>query len=115
MQFRHLSVTSAREAVAGGIVVDSLARNVKTETTHAAANQDYQNIDHSEKNLPRGREPLALVNVQPVHTTKTVTEPTSKQRADQRKEIAEDRNSISNDPSDDPTCECDGNPRPDSG
>jgi hypothetical protein len=105
-----LSIASAREAVAGSIVVDSLARNIETKTTHAATDQDDQNIDNGEENLPRGREPLALVDVQPVDTTKTVTEPTSKQRADQRQEIAEHRNSVSNDPGDDPTGECDGNP-----
>jgi hypothetical protein len=109
-QARRLSVASAREAIAGSIVVDSLARNIETKTAHAATDQDDQNIDNGEENLPRGREPLALVDVQPVHTTKTVTEPTSKQRADQRQKIAEDGNSISNDPGDDPAGECDGNP-----
>lgn len=63
--------------------MDCLARNIKTKTTHAATNQDNQNIQNSEGNLPRRREPLALVDVQPVHTTQTVTEPTSEERADQ--------------------------------
>jgi hypothetical protein len=91
--------------------MDSLARDVKTKTAHATTNQDDQKVHDGEGNLPRRREPLALVDVQPVHTTKTVTEPTSEQGANQTQQIAENGNCIGNDPRNDPASESNTDPR----
>ena len=90
--------------------MNGLTRDVKTKTTHATTNQDDQNVHNSECDLPRRREPLALVDVQPVHTTKTVTEPTSEQGADQTQQIAENGNGIGNDPGNDPASKSNTNP-----
>jgi hypothetical protein len=90
--------------------VNSLARDIKTKTTHAATNQNDTHVDNSEHNLPRRREPSPLVNVQPVDTAKAVTEPTSKKRANQTQQVTKDRNSIGNDPGDNPASEGNGNP-----
>lgn len=91
--------------------MDSLTRDVKAKTAHASTNQDDQKVQNGECDLPRRREPLALVDVQPVHTTKTVTEPTSKQGANKAQQIAENGNGIGNDPGNDPASKSNTNPR----
>lgn len=106
----NLGIASAREAVVGGAIMNSLAGNVKAKTTHATTNQNNDHVHNSECNLPRRGEPLALVDMQPVHTTQTVTEPTSEQRANQTQQITEDGNGIGNDPGDNPASKSDANP-----
>lgn len=106
----NLGITSAREAVVGGVIMNSLAGNVKAKTTHATTNQNNAHVHNSECNLPRRGEPLALVDVQPVHTTKAVTEPTSEQRANETQQITEDGNGIGNDPGNNPASKSNANP-----
>jgi hypothetical protein len=90
--------------------MNSLARDIETKATHASTNQNDTHVDSSEHNLPGRREPSPLVDVQPVHTTKAVTEPTSEKRANQTQQVTEDRNSIGNDPGDHPASQGNGNP-----
>lgn len=105
-----LGIASAREAVVRGVIMNSLAGNVKAKTTDATTNQNNAHVHNSENNLPRRGEPPALVDVQPVHTTKTVTEPTSEQRANQTQQITEDGNGIGNDPGNNPAGKTNANP-----
>lgn len=106
----NLGIASAREAVVRGVVVNSLAGNIKAKTTHTTTDQNNAHVHNSEYNLPRRREPPALVDVQPVHTAKTVTEPTSKQRTNQTQQITEDGNGIGNNPGNNPAGKSNANP-----
>lgn len=82
--------------------MNSLAGNIKAKTTHTTTNQNNAQVHNSESNLPRRREPLALINEQPIHTTQTITEPTREQRANQTQQITEDGNGIGNNPGNNP-------------
>lgn len=106
----YLGIASTRETVAGRVVMDSLARHIKTQATHTTTNQNDAHIHNSECDLARRREPLAFVDMQPVHTAQSVTEPTSEQRADQTEQVTEDGNSIGDDPGNHPASETNGDP-----
>ena len=77
-------------------------RDVETKTTHAATNTHHQDVHDGEADLSWGREPLAIIDVQPVDARKTITEPTGEEGADQTQQVAEHGDRIGNDPGDDP-------------
>lgn len=110
MHILHLRIARAREAVARRVLVDRPTRNVETETTHAATNQDDRHVDNGQANLSWRRKPPAPVNVQPVHATETVTEPTGEERADQTQKIIEHWNGVGDDPGDNPAGQTDRYP-----
>ena len=90
--------------------MDRPTRDVETKTTHAATNKNNHNIQDGESDFPGRRKPLASVDVQPVNTSKTVTEPTSEEGTDQTEEVAEYWDGIGDDPSDNPAAHADGDP-----
>lgn len=90
--------------------MDRFTRDVETKTAHAATNKNNDNIQDGERDFPGRRKPFALVDVQPINTSKTVAEPTSEEGTDQTEKVAKDWNGIGDDPSDDPAADADGHP-----
>lgn len=61
--------------------MDGGARGVETQDTQDQTEQSNANVEHGEGNLLGAGEPLAPVEVEPVDTAETVTEPTSEEGA----------------------------------
>lgn len=90
--------------------MDGGARSIQTKHAQCQAKQSNANVQHRQRDLARRCEPLAIVQVEPVDTTETVAEPTSKESADQTVQVAEDRNGLSDDPSDNPAGNAEAEP-----
>jgi hypothetical protein len=90
--------------------VNRLTRDVKTKPTHATTDQHNAHVESGEEDLARRGEPVAPVHVQPVDTGETVTEPGSEQGANQTQQVAEDGDSVGDNPGNDPAGETDENP-----
>jgi len=82
--------------------VDGSARGIQTKTTQGCTKENNGHVENSKRNLARRGKPLAGIQVQPVNSGQTVAEPAGEQGTDQTVQVAEDGNSLSDNPGHDP-------------
>lgn len=83
----------------------------KTQTAQRDTNSNSKEIQQSERNLLRRREPQTLVHIQPKDATEAVRKPTGEEGGDQAEQVTEHRYRGGNNPRHDPQCEGNTNPR----
>lgn len=103
----------AGEAVAVAIVVDSHSRSVHPEDTQYQTQKGNADVDNEKEDFARTGKPLTVVKVKPVNTGKAVAEPRCEKRADHTVQVTEDRDGLTNDPSNDPENDTKANPETD--
>lgn len=113
-RWSHLSISvGTAEAVAVGVLVDSGARSIQAKNAQRQTEAGNANVEDAEEDLAGRGEPLAAVEVEPVDTGETVAEPGSEKSTDQTVQVTEDRNSLGDDPRNDPASHTKTNPETD--
>lgn len=93
--------------------MDSGARGIQAKHAQSQPKQRNADIKHRQEDLLRRREPLPVVQMQPVDTAETVAEPAREERTDQTVQVTEDGDGLGNDPGDDPAGDAETEPETD--
>lgn len=94
----QLSIIPTRKALTARVIMESFARDPKTKTAQRSTNRNNNDIQQSEGNLPRRREPQTLIHKQPKDPTQAIRKPTSKERRDQAEQVTKHGNRSGNNP-----------------
>jgi hypothetical protein len=71
----RLSIISAREARAAGVIMYRLSGDVQAQTTQHGGKDHAEEINDCQEHLARGAQVLAPVEVEPENTAEAVGEP----------------------------------------
>ena len=93
-----------------GVLGQLGTRCVETNNADDDTQQHQNDVAAEEENSLGSGEPLALHDVKPHDTGKSVTEPRSEQSGDETEQVAEVGNRLGQDPCDEPDTEDDGEP-----
>lgn len=101
------------KAVAILVGVNSHTRSIQPQNTECQTQNGDADVDNEEADLTGTGEPLAIVEMQPIDTGKTVTEPGSEKSTDHAVQVTEDGNSFADNPGDDPANNTESDPEAD--